>query len=79
MKYPNGKDVHVGDRVKLWKDCYGVVVCSIDADEYSEEYPREDWEYLKQGVVINSDKGGVIHYLEPDEDFELVERPPVSG
>jgi hypothetical protein len=74
MKYSNGQKVRVGDKVNLWGNCSGTVVCSIDTNEYSKEYPKEQWEYLKQGVLINSDKGGLIHYLEPDEDLILIDR-----
>lgn len=74
MKYLNGEKVLVGDKVKLWDNCIGVVVCSIDDDEYSDDYPKEDWGYLKNGIVINSDKGGLIHTIKPDEDLELIER-----
>lgn len=74
MKYPDGKEVKVGDKVKLWEKCHGVVVASIDLGEYSPDYPQKEWEYLKAGVLINSDKAGLIHYLEPEKSLELVER-----
>lgn len=74
MKYPNGEEIKIGDKVKLWEGCYGTVVASIDADEYSSDYPKAEWEYLKAGVLINSDKTGVIHYLEPEKSLELIER-----
>jgi hypothetical protein len=74
MNYPDGKKVLAGDKVKLWEGCYGIVVCSIDDDQYIPEYPKSEWAYLKRGVLINSDKGGLIHLIEPDEDIELIER-----
>ena len=30
MKYADGRHVAIGDRVRLWGDEYGTVVCSID-------------------------------------------------
>jgi hypothetical protein len=74
LKYPDGKEVKIGDKVKLWEGCHGVVVASIDAGEFSSDYPEEEWEYLKAGVLINSDKAGLIHYLEPEKSLELIER-----
>lgn len=74
MKYADGKVVKLGDKVKLWDSCHGVVVCSIDTNEYAADFPKKEWEYLKSGVVIKTDKAGLIHYIEPDEDFQLVER-----
>jgi hypothetical protein len=74
MKYSDSKEVKVGDKVKLWDGCYGIVVCSIDTDEYTADYPNEEWEYLKIGVMIDSDKAGLVHYPKPDEALELIER-----
>jgi hypothetical protein len=78
MFYQTGQIVKLGDKVKLWSDCYGVVVCSIDTNEFSDEYPAPDWAYLKTGVLIMSNKGGLIHYLKNDEDLELIERASIA-
>jgi WD40 repeat protein len=72
MKYPDGRPVAVGDRVKLWDNEYGVVVCSIDTDAYTEDYPKAAWSYLNSGVLIKTDDGEIFHYNELDEDSELV-------
>jgi len=74
VNYLDGEEIKVGDKVKLWEDCYGVVVASIDGNEYDLEYPREEWQYLKSGVLIRTDKAGLIHYLEPENSLELIER-----
>ena len=74
VSYSDGEEVRIGDKVKLWEGCYGVIVASIDAQQYSVEFPQDERNYLKVGVLINSDQAGLIHYAEPDEDLELVER-----
>lgn len=74
MKYADGQDVLLGDIVQLWDECNGVVVCSIDTDEYTTVYPKEEWEYLRSGVLILTDKAGLLHYIEADEDLTLLER-----
>ena len=74
MKYSNGEKICVGDRVKVWEGCVGVVVASMDTDEYSSEHPKEQWGYLKVGVMIDTDKAGLIHFPEPDPDLKLIER-----
>jgi hypothetical protein len=74
MRYPDGQDVRVGDRVKLGEDDRGIVVASIDTDEYSEAHPRAQWGYLKRGVMIEFPMHGLIHYETPEKDLELVER-----
>jgi hypothetical protein len=72
MKYANGNVAKTGDRVRLWKDCLGTIVCSIDDGEYSSGFPRDEWDYLKVGVLIKADNGALIHYIEADEDFQSV-------
>ena len=74
MKYPDGQQVKLGDRVKLGKDREGIVVCSIDTDEYSAEHPKEQWGYLKKGVMIEFSLYGLIHYEEAEPDLELMGR-----
>ena len=72
MKYQDGRRVRVGDRVSLWHHQTGVVVCSIDTGEFSREFPKEHWAYLKSGIVVKSDSGELFHYDQPDEDLELI-------
>lgn len=68
----NGREVRLGDRVKLWDGEHGTVVCSIDAGEYSADYPEAEWSYLQSGVLIKSGMHGLFHYTEPDQDFEVI-------
>ena len=74
MTYPDGQQIRVGDKVKLWNGCYGLVVVSIDTDEYSTEYPKEEWSYLKAGILIDSDQAGLIHYPLFTDKLQLVTR-----
>jgi len=74
MKYSDGKEVKLGDRVRLGQDSGGVVVCSIDSGEYTAEYPKAQWEYLKKGVVIKFPSHGVIHYEKAEPDLQLISR-----
>lgn len=72
MKYPDGQEVRLGDRVKLGSDDGGIVVASIDTGEYSVEHPEAQWGYLKKGVVIRFSKYGLIHYEQPEPDLRLI-------
>lgn len=74
MKYADGQDVRVGDKVRLGDDDGGVVVCSIDTGQYSAEAPETDWSYLKKGVVVRFPKYGLIHYEEAEPDLKLIGR-----
>lgn len=46
----------------------------MDTDQYSPEFPKNDWGYLKTGVMVKTDKAGLIHYVEADEDLRLIKR-----
>ena len=74
MKYPEGAEARVGDRVELWDGNVGVVVCSMDTNEYSASYPQDAWEQLGAGVLILSEKAGLIHYKEPERTMRLLSR-----
>jgi len=58
----------------LWRGAEGVVVCSLDTHEYTDAYPRQEWGYLRKGVLIDSSQAGLIHYVEPEQTLELIER-----
>jgi len=73
MKYFDGRDARLGDKVQLSGDI-GVVVCSIDTGEYSDDYPEAAWSYLKKGVMISFPKYGLVHYEEPEPELQLVSR-----
>ena len=72
MRYPDGTDIRVGDRVKIAGDDFGVVVLSIDANAYSADFPAQEWSYLKKGILIKSEKMGLVHYEEYSDDIELI-------
>lgn len=74
MKYPDGQKVKLGDKVKLGQDVGGIVVCSIDTEEYSDEYPKEEWCYLEKGVLIKFPIHGLIHFEEPESELQLIGR-----
>lgn len=74
VKYLSGEEVRLGDVVKISEGVIGVVVCSIDTNEYTSEFTIEDWSYLEKGVLVNSEVQGLTHITEPDEDLELISR-----
>ena len=68
-----GDEVQIGDRVIADKSD-GVVVCVIDTDQYSDAHPKEQWDYLKTGAMVETDEMGLVHYPETNEDLVLVAR-----
>jgi hypothetical protein len=73
MKYLNGEEARLGDHVRLG-DAAGIVVVSLDTDEYSPEQPKSQWAYLKRGVMVDFPQYGLIHYEVAEPDLKLIER-----
>jgi hypothetical protein len=77
MKYKNGEQVKLRDKVLIDGKYHGEVVANMDGPEYSEEEPEEKWGYLGSGVMINTDFGGLVHYQQESlesEEIELLSR-----
>jgi hypothetical protein len=77
MKYDSGREVSLGDRVKLGNGERGTVVCLLGSREFSKDYPKTEWGYLKSGILIKTDSGEVFHYPELDEDVEFLKSTAV--
>ncbi|MEL0168652.1 MAG: hypothetical protein VW877_11065 [Pseudomonadaceae bacterium] len=73
MKYTDGEQVKVGDKVLIDGQHNGLVVANIDGDEYSENHPREQWSYLNSGVIIDTSFGGLVHYENNSKEHESIE------
>jgi hypothetical protein len=72
----NGRLIRVGDRVTMGSGITGVVVFSIDTDEFSAEFPREQWQYLGRGIMVRSEQAGLVHLSEGNEDVQVIEPMP---
>ena len=69
MKFSNGREAQIGDMFKFGNGTKGTVVCSMDLGQYSVEYPKEQWGYLLEGVMVETEVMGIVHYTEPDPDM----------
>lgn len=62
-----------GDKVRV-DGMTAIIVCDVDAGEYSAEYPASDWaDVLKVGLLVTTAEAGLIHYpdasdVTPDAD-----------
>ncbi len=65
MKYADGSDARLGDRVRIANGDTVVIVASMDTNEYSPEYPAENYADLKTGILILTDNGALVRFEEP--------------
>jgi hypothetical protein len=68
-----GKLVRRGDRISMG-GLEGVVVFSIDTDEYSSEFPKQDWSYLTRGTMVETERAGLVYLEESDEDTLILDQ-----
>jgi len=66
MRYHDGQPIHVGDVVTIDVRHQGTVVACIEDGTYLQPHTNEQWTHLRQGVLIDTSFGGLLHY--PDED-----------
>jgi hypothetical protein len=72
MKFPDGTGIKPGDVIQIDAVYRGRVIASMDTNEY---LPGEDgWAYLKTGIMVDTDFGGLVHYTsETADDFVLIQ------
>jgi len=74
MKYTDGIDIEPGDVVQIDGVYCGRVIASMDTGKYLPG--QEQWEYLGQGIMVDTDFAGLVHYTpEATDDLVLIDRP----
>jgi hypothetical protein len=76
VRYIDGQEIQVGDKVHMGDDDGGIVVCDIGAGKFSPSYSENEWAYLKEGVVIAFPRYGILHMTDTEADLELIARQP---
>ena len=65
MRYHDGQPIHVGDVVTIDVRHQGTVVGCIEDGIYLHPHSKEQWTHLREGVLIDTSFGGLVHY--PDQ------------
>ncbi len=63
----------MGDRIAIDGGVSGIVIFSIDTDEFSPEFPAEDWSYLGVGIMVQTEQAGLVHVVESAADIEVID------
>ena len=73
MRYSDGNEAMAGDVVEIDGHYRGVVVACIDRHQY---LPGHDgWDYLGEGIMVDTDFGGLVHYTPTaTDDLVLLHR-----
>jgi hypothetical protein len=78
MRYPTGEDVRLWDRAEAWEGNFGIVVW-VSTEAYPAGHPGAAWAFLEQGVMIDTEQAGLIHYRAPGEEWKLLARGAEPG
>jgi hypothetical protein len=78
MNYEDGLLVEPGDVVRIDRRDRGRVVASMGTGKYLAK--NESWAYLGEGIMVETDFAGLVHYTTQTTDtIELLERPVSPG
>jgi len=74
MRDRRGRLIRLGDRVRIGGDISGVVVFSLDTGEFGAGFPEAEWRYLARGIMLRTERAGLVHLPESDEDTLILPR-----
>lgn len=72
--YLSGEEVLLGDKVKLNDDEVGEIVALIESGQFDETLHASEWSHLKLGALVRSEKYGLFHYLEMNDEVDFTSR-----
>jgi hypothetical protein len=78
VRYASGQDVLPGDIVRIDVKHRGTVIACIAEALCLPTHSPDEWAFLKGGVMIDTDFGGLVHYPDEgdlaDDNVELISR-----
>ncbi|MBN2177639.1 MAG: hypothetical protein JW722_08305 [Demequinaceae bacterium] len=72
MEYADGTIAELGDYLDMGLGDSGTVVAIMEEEAYSDGVPQEQWGYLKEGALVDTNFGGIIWYTRFDDDPSIV-------
>ncbi|WP_087016838.1 hypothetical protein [Thaumasiovibrio subtropicus] len=64
MKYTDGRTPQLGDQITIASKHSGTVVANLSLKTYSEHYAEQSWDYLSDGILVETSFAGLVHYTE---------------
>ena len=77
LKYADGTEAHLGDRVRITNGDAGTVIASMDTDEYGPEATKENWAHMGNGILVRTDRGALVQF--DDTHSRLVSRDEIRS
>jgi len=74
----NGAHIRLGDWVTIGSGIEGAVVFASDTDAAAPGFPKDQWDHLGPGILINTIQAGLVFMSVSDEDLEIL-RPAAAN
>ena len=68
QRYHDGTEIHAGDSA-YYNGCPVTVAFVVDHDEYTKDYPKEEWPDIRSGFMLIFTNGARLLLDEADEHF----------
>ena len=78
QKYDSGEEIHIGDHVNYAR-FPGTIVFVIDRDEFSAEFPADNWSENGSGLMIRFETMALVMLKEADKLLEFVSRADAAS
>jgi hypothetical protein len=72
VRYTDGTEALLGDFITIGTKNRGVVMANIDGNEYTDGYPSAQWSYLRRGILVDTDFGGLAHYEDSKREYMVL-------
>ncbi|MDO4433318.1 MAG: DUF3418 domain-containing protein [Alysiella sp.] len=71
MCYVDGSPMQLDDRVRVAQAWHGRVVALLAQQQYAADFAKDDWQTLANGVLVQFDEAGLVHYDDNELAAEL--------
>jgi hypothetical protein len=72
MRDADGTLIKLGHHLAIGSGLEGVVVFSIDSDEFAPDFAKAEWAYLGRGVMVRTDRAGLVWLPDADADIRVI-------
>lgn len=62
MRYSDNSEVRLGDEIEIANGERAIVVFISDSLKVNEQYPKSDWQSVKDAILVETQSGAVVEF-----------------
>jgi len=66
MKYDDGAEMRLGDRVRIKNGESGLIVAVVGTQQFALGYPKDTWSNLTGGVLVRMESGALVNFYSSE-------------